>query len=208
MEIAAPCRSLTAVRLFVVARHGQSVLNVEKRVNGDPNRPVPLSPQGEKEAEALGLQVAHFTFEVCVHTRFPRTLQTARIALGKREIPYVVEPLFDDVNIGEFDGALTEEYRRWKKGRSRAERFPGGESLVDSAERYAEGFRRLVESPYRSVFLVCHDIPLRYLLNAAGGSHWLDGPIHDVPNATAFLFDEATLRRAAPRIRELAAVDG
>jgi len=57
------------------------------------------------------------------------------------------------------------------------------------------------------VFLVGHDIPLRYVLNAAGGSHWLDGPIHDMPNATAFLFDEVALRRAALRIRELAAVE-
>jgi 2,3-bisphosphoglycerate-dependent phosphoglycerate mutase len=195
------------MRLFIVARHGQSVLNVEKRVNGDPNRPVPLSPKGAKEAEILGLQVAHFTFDVCMHTRFPRTRQTADIALGKREVKYLVEPLFDDVNIGQFDGALTEEYRKWKKGRSRAERFPGGESLVESAERYAAGFQKLVDSSYQTIFLVCHDIPLRYVLNAAGGSHWLDGPIHDVPNATAFLFDEAALRRAAPRIRELAAVE-
>jgi probable phosphoglycerate mutase len=195
------------MRLFVVSRHGQSVLNVEKRVNGDPNRPVPLSPKGEKEAEALGLQIAHFAFDVCVHTRFPRTRQTADIALGKREMRYLVEPLLDDVNIGEFDGALTEDYRKWKKGRSRAERFPGGESLVETAQRYADGFDRLVASSYHTVLVVCHDIPLRYLLNAAGGSHWLDGPVHDVPNATAFLFDEASLRRATPRIRELAAVE-
>jgi broad specificity phosphatase PhoE len=194
------------VRLFVVARHGQSVLNLEKRVNGDPSRPVSLTPKGEKEAEVLGLQIAGFTFDVCMHTRFPRTRQTAGIALGTRQVRYVEEPLFDDVNIGELDGALTEEYRKWKKGRSRAERFPGGESLVESAERYAEGYRRLVESPYQSVFLVCHDIPLRYVLNAVAGSHWLDGPIHDVPNATAFLFDEAALQRAVPRIKELAAV--
>jgi len=196
------------VRLFVVARHGQSVLNLEKRVNGDPRRPVPLTPKGEKEAELLGLQVGGFTFDVCMHTRFPRTRQTAGIALGKRQIRYVEEPLFDDVNIGEFDGALTEDYRKWKKGRSRAERFPGGESLVEAAERYAQAYQRLVESPYNAVLVVCHDIPLRYVLNAVAGSHWLDGPIHDVPNATAFLFDEATLRRAAPRIKELAAVSG
>lgn len=196
------------MRLFVVARHGQSVLNVEKRVNGDPRPPVPLTPKGEKEAQLLGLQIAGFRFDLCVHTRFPGTRQTAQIALGKRVIPYVEEPLFDDVDIGELDGALTAEYRKWKKGRSRAERFPGGESLVEAAERYAEGYRRLVESAHESIFLVCHDIPLRYVLNAAGGSHWLDGPVHDVPNATAFLFDEATLRGAAPRIRELAAVAG
>ncbi len=196
------------MRLFVVARHGQSVLNVEKRVNGDPRRPVALTPQGEKEAELLGLQVSHFAFDVCMHTRFARTRRTAELALGGRVIRYVEERLFDDVNIGEFDGALTADYRKWKAAHTRQDRFPGGESLVEAAERYAEGYRRLVESPYTSIFVVCHDIPLRYLLNAAGGSHWLDGPLHDIPNATAFLFDEAALRRAVPRIKALAAVSG
>ena len=45
------------------------------------------------------------------------------------------------------------------------------------------------------------------MLNAAAGSRWLDGPIHDMPHATAFLFDEAALRRATLRIRERAAVE-
>ena len=194
------------MRLFVIARHGPSILNVEKRVSGDPRRPVPLTPDGEKEAELLGLQVAHVSFDVCMHTRFGRTRRTAEIALGDRPIPYVEDPLFDDVNIGDFDGALIQDYRKWKAVHTRRDRFPNGESLVEAAERYAEGYRRLIESPYTSIFLVCHDIPLRYALNAAADSHWLDGPIHDVPNATAFLFDEAALRRAVPRIRELAAV--
>jgi broad specificity phosphatase PhoE len=178
-------------------------------VNGDPKRPVALTAQGEKEAALLGLQVANLAFDVCIHTRFGRTRQTVDIALGPRAktIPYVEEPLFDDVKIGDFDGKLTSEYRKWKTGKTRRERFPNGESLVESAERYAEAYQRLVDSPYGAVLVVCHDIPLRYVLNAAGGSHWLDGPIHDVPNATAFIFDEATLRRAAPRIRELAAVE-
>lgn len=93
------------------------------------------------------------------------------------------------------------------RNHTRRDRFPGGESLVEAAERYAAGFERLAERPHASVFLVGHDIALRDVLNAAGGSHWLDGPIHDGPHATAFLFGEAALRRAALRIRELAAVE-
>ena len=102
---------------------------------------------------------------------------------------------------------MTADYRTWERGHTRWDRFPGGESLVEAAECYAAGFERLAESPPASVFLVGHDIPLRCVLNAAGGSRWLDGPIRDVPHATAFLFNEAALRRAALRIRELAAVE-
>ncbi len=118
--------------------------------------------------------------------------------------PFVEEPLFDDVDIGEL---LTRDYRTWERGHTPRDRFPDGESLVEAAERYAAGFERLAERPPASVFLVGHDIPLRDVLKAAAGSHWLDSPIHDGPHATAFLFDEAALRRAALRIRELAAVE-
>jgi hypothetical protein len=49
-----------------------------------------------------------------------------------------------------------------------------------------------------------HEIPLRYALNAAAGSDELDGPAHQIRNATPYLFDEPALRRAAERIGQLA----
>ena len=40
------------------------------------------------------------------------------------------------------------------------------------------------------ILVVCHEIPVRYALNAAAGSDALDGPpFHDLPNAVPFLFD-------------------
>ena len=46
------------MRVFLLARHAQSQLNVERRVNGDPALEVPLTEQGLGESERLGLQVA------------------------------------------------------------------------------------------------------------------------------------------------------
>jgi hypothetical protein len=45
---------------------------------------------------------------------------------------------------------------------------------------------------------------VRYAVNAAAGSGRLDGPLHDVRNATPYLFDEQGLRRTVERIRALA----
>ena len=50
---------------------------------------------------------------------------------------------------------------------------------------------------------MCHEIPVRYALNAAAGSDDLDGPEHQIPNATPYLFDESALERAAARIEQL-----
>jgi broad specificity phosphatase PhoE len=191
------------VRLFALARHGQSLLNVERRVNGDPARDVPLTPEGEEEARRLGHQLENVPLELCVHTRFPRTLRTAELALDGHPVPLLEEPLLDDIRIGELEGRTIDDYRAWKAAHTRRDRFPGGESLDEAAARYAEAFRRLLERREQVVLVVCHEIPVRYALNAARGSDDLDGPEHAVANAAPYLFDEASLERAATGIERL-----
>jgi probable phosphoglycerate mutase len=191
------------VRLFVIARHAHSTLNSERRVNGDPSVPVPLTEQGREEARQLGIQVANVPIDSCVHTRFGRTLDTAEIALAERDVPMRVEPLLDDIDVGDLEGQTIDDYRAWKREHTHADRFPGGESLDEAARRYARGFQRLVEGGGRCVLVVCHEIPLRYALNAAGGSDQLDGPVHELRNAAPYVFEEGALERAAQRIAEL-----
>ena len=192
------------MRLFVLARHGQTELNIARRINGDPSVPVPLTEQGRTAAAALGLQLSCVPLDLCLHTRYGRTLETASLALAGRDVPFAVEPLFDDVEIGELEGQTIDEYHDWKDRHSRADRFPGGESLDEAARRYAAGFRALLALDAESVLVVCHEIPIRYALNAVADSADLDGPVHAIANATPFLFGEAALGRAAERIDALA----
>lgn len=196
--------TVSPVPLFVIARHAETVLNFERRVNGDPSRSVELTEYGVEQARALGVQVAHIDLDLCLHTRFDRTRRTAELALGSRATPVDVEPLLDDIDVGELEGKPIDEYRAWKRGHGSNEPFPGGESLDDAARRYAEGYRRLLDRGARAVLVVCHEIPLRYAVNAAAGSDSLDGPAHELRNAEPYLFDEDALRRAAERIDTLA----
>ena len=191
------------MRLFVVARHAQSTLNVERRVNGDPSVVVGLTEQGEEEARQLGVQIGNVPFEVCVHTRFGRTRRTAEIALEGRDLPFTTEPLLDDIDVGELDGRPVDEYRTWKRAHTRADRFPGGESLDEAAARYARAWSSVLAAPHALVLVVCHEIPLRYALNGAIGSDSLDGPIHALRNAAPYLFTEEALERAVRGIERL-----
>jgi probable phosphoglycerate mutase len=192
------------MRLYVLTRHGHSQLNLERRVNGDPSRPVPLTEQGRTAARLLGEEIRNIRFDACVHTRFERTRDTALLALHGRDVPFEVQPLLDDVNVGDLEGRTIDEYREIKAGLTRDQPFPGGESLNDAARRYARAYRELLTRPWSTVLVVCHEIPVRYALNTAAGSGELDGPTHDIPNATPFLFDEDALERAAARIEQLA----
>jgi alpha-ribazole phosphatase len=191
------------VQLYVIARHGESMLNSENRISGDPTIPVALTDKGREESGLLGQQLAHVPLELCLHTRFSRTRGTAEIALAGREVPLEVEPLLDDIKVGELEGSTLEDYRAWKRAHKRSDDFPGGESLDDAARRYAEAYRRILQRPEQSILIVTHEIPLRYAINAADGSDDLDGPTHQLANATPYLFDEQALERAVEGILRL-----
>ena len=189
----------------MLTRHGRSTLNAEGRINGDPSRPAPLTAEGRAAAEQLGRQLAELPIDLCVHTRFPRTRETADGILAGRDVPRLELPLLDDIDVGDLEGETVDAYHVWKRAHpSRDEPFPGGESLDDAARRYARGFRALLERSEPTVLVVCHEIPVRYALNAAAGSDELDGPQHAIPNATPYLFDDESLARAAARIEQLA----
>jgi broad specificity phosphatase PhoE len=192
------------MRLFLIARHGQSVFNVDKIVNGHPALDRGLSAQGIAEAQRLAGQIAALPLDLVAVSPFPRAQQTAEIALGSRDVPRVVDDDLGDVRIGELEGKTLDAYRAAPAHSNRKERFPGGESLDEAALRYAGAFERLLARDEETTLVVCHEIPVRYLVNTAGGSDALDGPLRFVANATPYLFDEESLTRAAARIRELA----
>jgi broad specificity phosphatase PhoE len=165
---------------------------------------VRLTEQGRTEARALELQLAGIAIDVCIHTRFGRTRETAELVVAGRGVPLEVEPLLDDIDVGELEGRTIDDYRAWKREHTRGDRFPGGESLDDAARRYATAFEGLLQRPEQRILVVCHEIPVRYALNASAGSDDLDGPAHEIGNCIPHLFDEDGMQRAIERIRELA----
>jgi 2,3-bisphosphoglycerate-dependent phosphoglycerate mutase len=192
------------VRTFLLVRHGQSLLNVAGVINGDPARDHGLSEHGVEEATRLAGQLAQLPIELVVVSPFPRAIQTADISLGGRVVPRLIDTDLGDIRIGELEGGSLADYRKSGPHSDRNLPFPGGESLNDAARRYAAAFERLCDRGEPTTLVVCHEIPVRYAVNAAGGSGQLDGPLHDVPNAMPYLFAEPALRAAAERIAQLA----
>ena len=60
------------MRLFLVARHGQSLFNVDRVVNGDPALDRGLSEQGIEEAERLAGELAALPLDLIAVSPFPR----------------------------------------------------------------------------------------------------------------------------------------
>jgi probable phosphoglycerate mutase len=189
------------MRLLLLARHGQSLFNVDKVVNGDPGLDRGLSPLGIDEARRLHGQIAGVSIDLCVVSEFPRAQETARLALvGRDDIPFEVDRDLNDIRIGELEGRTLDDYRAWKSAHDHGDPFPGGESLDDAAHRYGAAYERLLQRDEDTILCVCHEIPVRYAINAADGSADLDWPIHAIANATPYVFDAAGLERAARRL--------
>ena len=154
----------------ILSRHGESEGSARGLINGDPRARVALTPAGKEQALALGRELEGEPLDLCVVSEFPRTRQTAELALDGRPVRIEVWPELNDPRYGEFEGGALDRYREWAWAHGSADEVPGGgESRQSLVARYAVGFRRLAERPERTALAVVHSLPIAYLLAAARG---------------------------------------
>lgn len=154
--------------LFV--RHGESVFSEKGLVNGDPRVAGALSPLGRQQARQLGGRLTGEPIELCIVTEFPRTVETADLILGGRPVPRLVLPELNDPYYGSFEGGPLSEYRKWAATHGPEDAPPGGgESRLDIARRYLEGYRIVLARPESTVLVVCHSLPIAFALAGADG---------------------------------------
>jgi broad specificity phosphatase PhoE len=158
---------------LILARHGESIHSAVGLGNGDPAAPVHLTPAGQEQAAELGERLREMLggreIDLCATSRFPRTRETADLALavasgtGADAVPRLIVPELDDISLGEFEGRAIDEFRSWIVGHGPRAQVPGGgESRVDVVARQARGLRLLGERPEPTVFAVLHGITIAY----------------------------------------------
>ena len=153
-----------------LARHAETEYNTRGLVNGDPTLRVGLTELGIQQARSLGEALTEEPLDLCVVTEFPRTRETAEVALEGRHVPRLVRRDLDDPRCGAFEGRPLEEYRAWVTGRGSRNPIPGGgESRLEIVERYVLGFTALLERPELRILAVLHSLPLAYLYGVLEG---------------------------------------
>jgi len=189
------------LRLFIFARHAESVANAANMLNSNPSQPVVLTARGRTQARALGAQLAGLHVDLAVGTRLLRTRQTIDIALDGREVPTLIEPGFDEIRAGDLEGAPIEAYRSWQDQHTPGDRLPHGESIEEALRRYAGALKHLLDRTETVTLVVIHDLALRYIVAAATSSLPSNGTAF--PNAVPYLFDQPAARRAAASLAAL-----
>jgi 2,3-bisphosphoglycerate-dependent phosphoglycerate mutase len=183
----------------LLARHAESEFSVRGLTNGDPELEVALTEHGREQARLLGRRLTATEIDLCVTSEFQRAEETANLALQGRDVPRLVVPELNDIRFGEFEGCLLADYRAWARAHGPEDEVPGGESRAESVRRYVAGFRTIDDRPERTILVVAHSLPIRYVLNAAAGG--LPQPaMQPVPYAEAFSVTTAELAQAVERL--------
>lgn len=102
-------------------------------------------------------------------TGFLRTTRTADEALAARDVPRLEVPELGDPGYGVYEGRPLDAYRAWASASSSTDRPGGGESRIEVVTRYAAGLRILLARPEATVLVVCHSLPISYLVSARQG---------------------------------------
>lgn len=189
---------------LILARHGESEYSVLGNVNGEPGVACPLTATGEAQARRLGDELAGEPIELCVTSEFERVRQTADLALAGREIPRLVLPELNDVRFGSFEGGTLADYRAWAGANEPTVEPPGGgESRAETVARYVRAYRTILARPERTVLVVTHGLPIRYVLNALADED--PAPlVEQVPCAEPFRVSCVDLERAVSRLERWA----
>ena len=158
-----------ATRLLLV-RHAETDAAFRGRCYG--RLDVPLSPEGRRQAAALGAALADVSFAAVYSSPLMRALDTAAAIASPHKLEPVTQDALREIDFGELEGLAYDEiqaerpdfYRRWMETPS-VVRFPGGETFAELRARVLPAAAEIRERHGgEAVALVTHGGVVRVML--------------------------------------------
>jgi broad specificity phosphatase PhoE len=154
---------------LILARHGETVWNVEKIYRGRAD--VNLDEAGIKQAELLGKYLSNWKLEAIYSSPLKRALDTANIIARYQKIGVHIAEGLIDFDYGEWQSLPEPEAKRlyptlhneWHNNPHKV-RMPGGESLEDVKRRAIKVVNNVLSKYQGSVVLVSHRVVNKVLI--------------------------------------------
>jgi broad specificity phosphatase PhoE len=181
---------------LILVRHGETPYNAQGLMNPDSQLEAPLSAAGEWAVRRLARSLGPEAIDVVVTSPRHRALRTAELLAAGRGIPVRHLDELAEIGAGSFEGGPVAAFQEWVRAGPADAVPPGGETVLAAAGRYLDGARSLQALEEENVVAVTHNLPMRMLVNAAGGGDPLAGPLQRVPHATRADLSAAELTSA------------
>ncbi len=138
-------------------RHGESVLNIERKVAGWAD--VALTKEGILQAEALAKQLADVPIDAIIASPLIRARHTAEIIARKKGLPVTLDDRLKEQAYGILEcGSLDDPEFQFAR-RNIAYKVPGGETLLTVVQRvynFLDEIRRTHSD--KTVLIVSHSV--------------------------------------------------
>jgi len=154
---------------LILARHGETVWNVEKIYRGRTD--VNLDEVGIKQAELLGKYLSNRELEAIYSSPLKRAIDTANIIARYQKIGVHIAEGLIDFDYGEWQSLPEQEAKRlyptlhneWHNSPHKV-KMPGGESLEDVKTRAIEVVNDVLSKYQGGVVLVSHRVVNKVLI--------------------------------------------
>ena len=151
---------------LILARHGETDWNLERRVQGHSDRP--LNDTGRRQAEALAEALAGERLDAVYSSDLVRAHETARIVAARHSLDVTVVPDLREKNFGTWEG-LTDREIGLRFPESRNGPWGDGETSEELSARVVAALRRIADAHAgQSVLVVSHGGALRAVLRHSG----------------------------------------
>jgi broad specificity phosphatase PhoE len=153
--------------MILMARHGETTFNAERRFQGHSARAV-LTERGVEEANALARAAAGERLVALYSSPLARARQTAAIVGERVGLEPIVDERFAETETGDWTERLYDEvdpeaFAAWEHAGD-GWRFPGGESLNEQQERVLAGLVDVTRRGELPALIVCHRGTIRVAL--------------------------------------------
>ena len=160
---------------ILLARHGESDWNHERRWQGHADRP--LTERGREQASALAERLEDIRLDAVYSSDLERARATAKVVAAARGLELRQLRALREVDVGSWSGLTRgeaeqrhpDDFARWLQGGTG---WPDGETYEAMSERVLRAIAQIVaEHPEGRVLVVSHGGPIRAVHAAALGMH-------------------------------------
>jgi len=155
--------------VILLARHGETPYNAERRFQGQCD--VPLNARGIEQARELAALAAEQPLGALYASPIRRARETAEIVAEATGLEPRFDPRFAETHVGDwqdrlFDDVARDEPEKWAAWQRAGAgwRFPGGESLGEQQERVIGGLVDVTQTGDLPALVVCHRGSIRVAL--------------------------------------------
>ena len=163
---------------IVLVRHGATDWNLEHRCQGSSDRD--LSEVGVRQAEEIARLLRAEKLSAIYASDLKRARRTAELIGQPHQLPVRIEEKIRELDHGKLEGLSFNEIKanygdfltRWRTEPAELQ-VPGGERLIDVAERAWSGLNQIVERHERAdnIVVVSHNFPIVGIVCRITGTH-------------------------------------